>query len=100
MDVSRALKEWGADQQIIPTSFIPDLDASVGTLIYGSLEEPFDENMLLKWESQEAIDALTFYKTMVDEELTPPHGFDGWREYRCVEDGGDHHDRARLRVHP
>jgi ABC-type glycerol-3-phosphate transport system substrate-binding protein len=78
LDVSRALKEWGADQQIIPTSFIPDLDASVGTLIYGSLEEPFDENMLLKWESQEAIDALTFYKTMVDEELTPPHGFDGW----------------------
>jgi ABC-type glycerol-3-phosphate transport system substrate-binding protein len=78
LDVARALKEWGGDQQIFATSFIPDLDASVGTLIYGSLEQPFDDNMILKWESQEAIDALTFYKTMVDEGLTPPHGFDGW----------------------
>ena len=73
------MKAWGADQQIYPTSFIPDLDASVGTLIYGSTTEPFDEDMLLKWESQEAIDALAFYRQMVlEEELTPPHGFDGW----------------------
>jgi ABC-type glycerol-3-phosphate transport system substrate-binding protein len=78
LDVARALKEWGGDQQIFATSFIPDLDASVGTLIYGSLEQPFDDNLVLKWESQEAIDALAFYKTMVDEGLTPPHGFDGW----------------------
>lgn len=78
LDVARALKEWGADQQIFATAFIPDLDASVGTLIYGSLEEPFDEQMVLKWESPEAIDALAFYKQMVDEGLTPPHGFDGW----------------------
>jgi ABC-type glycerol-3-phosphate transport system substrate-binding protein len=80
LEVARALKEWGADQQIFATSFIPDLDASVGTLIYGSLAEPFDENMLLKWESQEAIDALNFYKQMVDEGLTPPNGFDGYRD--------------------
>jgi ABC-type glycerol-3-phosphate transport system substrate-binding protein len=78
LEVARALKEWGGDEQIYATSFIPALDASVGTLIYGSLEQPFEENMMLKWESQEAIDALAFYKTMVDEELTPPNGFDGW----------------------
>lgn len=29
-------------------------------------------------KSPEAIDALAFYKQMVDEGLTPPHGFDGW----------------------
>jgi ABC-type glycerol-3-phosphate transport system substrate-binding protein len=76
--VAQALKEWGADEQIYPTSFIPDLDASTGVLIYGSMTEPFDDNMLLKWESQEAIDALAFYQQMVMEELTPPHGFDGY----------------------
>ena len=79
LEVARALKEWGADEQIYPTSFIPDLDASVGALIYGSTTEPFDEGMLLKWESPEAIEALAFYQQMVlEEELTPPHGFDGY----------------------
>jgi ABC-type glycerol-3-phosphate transport system substrate-binding protein len=79
LEIARALKEWGAAEQIYPTSFIPDLDASVGTLIYGSTTEPFDEDMLLKWESEEAIYALTFYRQLVlEEELTPPHGFDGW----------------------
>jgi ABC-type glycerol-3-phosphate transport system substrate-binding protein len=79
LEIARELKTWGADQQIYPTSFIPDLDASVGTIIYGSTTEPFDEDMLLKWESDEAIGALAFYRQMVlEEELTPPHGFDGW----------------------
>ena len=78
-EVAKALKEWGAEEQIYPTSFIPDLDASVGTIIYGSTTEPFDDTMLLKWESPEAIDALAFYRNMVlEEELTPPHGFDGY----------------------
>ncbi len=35
--------------------------------------------MLLKWESPEAIAALAFYRQMaLEEELTPPHGFDGY----------------------
>lgn len=80
LDVARALKEWGAEEQIFAASFIPDLDASVGSLIYASMAEPFDENMLLKWESEEAVAALTFYKQMVDEGLTPPNGFDGYRD--------------------
>ena len=79
LEIARALKEWGAAEKIYPTSFIPDLDASVGTLIYGSTLEPFDDELLLKWESPEAIDALAFYRQIVlEEELTPPHGFDGW----------------------
>jgi len=80
LDLSRELKAWGDDEQIFAASFIPDLDASVGTLIYASMAEPFDENMLLKWDSEEAIAALTFYKQMVDEGLTPPNGFDGYRD--------------------
>lgn len=76
--VATDLKTWGADQQIYPTSFIPDLDASTGTLIYGSTKEPFDDDMLLKWESDEGVNALAFYKKLVDAELTPPHGFDGY----------------------
>ncbi len=79
LEIARELKTWGAEEQIYPTSFIPDLDASVGTLIYGSTTEPFDEDTLLKWESEEAIYALSFYRQLVlEEELTPPHGFDGW----------------------
>jgi ABC-type glycerol-3-phosphate transport system substrate-binding protein len=79
LEIARELKQWGAEEKIYPTSFIPDLDASVGTLIYGSSTDPFDDDMLLKWESEEAIAALAFYRQMVlEEELTPPHGFDGW----------------------
>ena len=78
LSVSRALKKWGEKDKIIPTSFIPDLDASVGALIYSALSNPFGDDMLLKWESAEAINALKLYRTMVQEELTPPHGFDGW----------------------
>jgi ABC-type glycerol-3-phosphate transport system substrate-binding protein len=79
LEIARELKQWGADENIYPTAFIPDLDASVGTLIYGSTTEPFGEDTLLKWESEEAINALAFYRQLVlEEELTPPHGFDGW----------------------
>jgi ABC-type glycerol-3-phosphate transport system substrate-binding protein len=79
MEVALELKKWGADENIYPTSFIPDLDASVGALIYSALDNPFTDEMLLDWESEEAIAALAFYQKMVlQEELTPPHGFDGY----------------------
>jgi len=79
LEVSLALKKWGASEQIYPVSFIPDLDASVGAFIYSALDVPFDDDELLKWESPEALDALRFYKKLVvEEELTPPHGFDGY----------------------
>lgn len=77
LTLARELKKWGQEKKITPFSFIPDLDASTGALIYSALDNPFDEEMLLKWDSPEALEALNFYKTMVVEELTPPHGFDG-----------------------
>jgi ABC-type glycerol-3-phosphate transport system substrate-binding protein len=78
MDVALKLKEWGADQEIYATSFIPDLDASIGALIYSALDDPFTEEMLLKWESPEALEALEFYKALVQGGMTPPHGYDGY----------------------
>lgn len=47
-------------------------------MIYSALDEPFDEDDLLRWETPEAKDALEFYRKMCWEELVPPHGFDGW----------------------
>ena len=78
LTVARAIKKWGDKDKIIPTSFIPDLDASMGALIYSALGNPFNDDMLLKWDSAEALAALKLYRTMVTEGLTPPHGFDGW----------------------
>ena len=78
LTVARALKKWGEAEKIIPTSFIPDLDASTGAMIYSALSNPFGEDMLLKWEVAESIEALNTYRTFVWEGLTPPHGFDGW----------------------
>ena len=80
LTVGRELKKWGAEKKIVPFSFIPDLDASTGVLIYSALENPFNEEMLLKWDAPEAIAALNFYKQLVTEELTPPHGFDGYND--------------------
>jgi len=78
LTIARELKKWGEAEKIIPTSFIPDLDASIGSMIYSALSNPFNDDMLLKWDSKEATDALTLYRTMVWEGLTPQHGFDGW----------------------
>src|SRR5829696_3526658 len=38
--------------------------------------------------------------TRLREAWISASGFDGWREHRRVENGGDHHDGTRLRVHP
>src|SRR5215208_7436010 len=38
--------------------------------------------------------------TRLREAWISASGFDGWREHRRVENGGDHRDGTRLRVHP
>lgn len=75
-----ALKEWGKDEEIIPTSFVGALWTDGGALIASAMEQPYTDEGLLDWLSEEAVGALTFYRKLVDEELTPPHGFDGWFE--------------------
>jgi ABC-type glycerol-3-phosphate transport system substrate-binding protein len=78
LPLMQELAKWGKEQKIIATSFIPDLDASVGAMIYSSLDNPFGDDELLRWETPEALAALKLYKQAVDEGLTPPHGFDNW----------------------
>jgi multiple sugar transport system substrate-binding protein len=75
-----ALKEWGADQEIFPTSFVGALWTDAGALIASALKEPYTTEGLLDWMAPESIGALEFYRRLVSEELTPAHGFDGWFE--------------------
>jgi ABC-type glycerol-3-phosphate transport system substrate-binding protein len=79
-EIAVALKAWGADQELIPTSFAGALWTDTGALITSALEQPYTTEGLLDWGSTEAIAALEFYRKLVLEELTPPHGFDGWLE--------------------
>jgi ABC-type glycerol-3-phosphate transport system substrate-binding protein len=75
-----AIKEWGTDQEIFPTSFVGSLWTDAGALIASALKEPYTTEGLLDWMAPESIGALQFYRRLVSEELTPPHGFDGWFE--------------------
>jgi ABC-type glycerol-3-phosphate transport system substrate-binding protein len=75
-----AVKEWGADQEIFPTSFVGSLWTDAGALITSAMSAPYTTEGLLDWMAPEAIGALQFYRRLVSEELTPPHGFDGWFE--------------------
>lgn len=75
-----AVKAWGADQEIFPTSFVGALWTDAGALITSALKEPYTTEGMLDWMAPESIAALEFYRRLVTEELTPPHGFDGWFE--------------------
>ena len=73
------LKKWGAKDQIYPTAFAGALWTDVGALICAATDKPYTEEGLIDWKSQAMIDSLAFYKKLiVEEELTPPHGTDGW----------------------
>ncbi|MEZ4869843.1 MAG: extracellular solute-binding protein [Caldilineaceae bacterium] len=74
------LKTWGAAEEITPTSFVGALWTDAGALIASALKEPYTSEGMLDWLAPESIAALEFYRKLVSEELTPPHGFDGWFE--------------------
>lgn len=77
---AKALKEWGADQEIIPTSYVGSLWTDIGAMATSALAKPYTDEGLVDWMAPEIIGAFDFYRKMVMEELTPPHGFDGWLE--------------------
>lgn len=79
-EAARAIKEWGADEEIIPTSYTGALWTDVGAMVTSALAEPYTSDGLIDWLAPETIGALQLYRTMVTEELAPPHGFDGWLE--------------------
>ncbi len=73
------LKTWGKDQQIYPTAFAGALWTDIGALICSAMDNPYTADGLINWEAPEMIEALAFFKKLiVEEELTPPHGTDGW----------------------
>jgi ABC-type glycerol-3-phosphate transport system substrate-binding protein len=79
-EAATAVKAAGAAEELIPTSFVGALWTDAGALITSAMTEPYTDEGLLDWTAEEAVAALEFYRRMVMEELTPPHGFDGWFE--------------------
>lgn len=77
---ANALKEWGADQELIPTSYVGSLWTDIGAMATSALAKPYTDEGLIDWLSPEIVGAFEFYRKVVTEELTPPHGFDGWLE--------------------
>ena len=77
-EMATEMKQWGAEQGIFATSFANKLWTDVGALLSSAMDNPYDDEGLLAWKSPEAAAALQFYRKMVEGELTPPHGFDGW----------------------
>lgn len=78
--VATEVKAWGKDQEIIPTAFAGALWTDTGALITSAMKTPYTSEGMLDWLAPEAVAALDFYRKLVSEELTPPHGFDGWFE--------------------
>lgn len=79
-EAAKAVKGSGQDPEMFATSFVGALWTDAGALITSALAEPYDADGLLKWNDEKSIAALDFYRKLVSEELTPPHGFDGWFE--------------------
>jgi len=79
LSVALELKKWGAAEEIYPTSFAGQIDTDIWTCLTGRVDNCFRDDGLLKWDSPEMEESLAFmYKLVVEEELTPPHGSDGW----------------------
>jgi len=73
------LKKWGADEQIFPTAFAGALWTDIGALFCSAVDSPYTADGMIDWEAPEMTECLAFYKRLiVEEELTPPHGTDGW----------------------
>jgi len=77
--VALELKKWGAEDKIYPTSFVNDMTTTLVGLLCAASTKPYTDEGLVDWMGEDMIDVLAFYKKMVvQEQVTPPHGFDGW----------------------
>lgn len=79
MEVALELKKWGADEQIYPTSFVSDMITTMQGLLCAASTKPYTAEGLVDWTGPDSIEVLKFFKKMIVElEVTPPHGHDGW----------------------
>jgi len=77
--IALELKKWGEAEKIYPTSFAGALWTDIGALICSAVDNPYTADGMIDWEAPEMTECLAFFKKLiVDEELTPPHGTDGW----------------------
>jgi len=77
--IALELKTWGAEEQIYPTAFAGSLWTDIGALICSAMDNPYTADGMINWEAPEMVECLAFFKRLiVEEELTPPHGYDGW----------------------
>lgn len=73
------LKSWGADEQIYPTALVRDMTTTLMGLLCGASTKPYTDEGLVDWLGDDMLETLAFMKRLVvEEELTPPHGYDGW----------------------
>jgi N,N'-diacetylchitobiose transport system substrate-binding protein len=79
LKVAIELKKWGKDQKIYATAFASALWTDVGALVCSAIKKPYKDDGMIDWMSPEMLECLAFYqRIIVKEELTPPHGGDGW----------------------
>ena len=76
--VALELKKWGKDQQIYPTAFCGDMNSDIDAMLRGATDKPYTDEGILDWTGPAMMEVLAFMKRLiVQEELTPPHGYDG-----------------------
>ncbi|MFH1085511.1 MAG: twin-arginine translocation signal domain-containing protein [Chloroflexota bacterium] len=79
LKIALELKKWGANEKIYPTAFASALWTDIGALICSATTKPYTADGMIDWMAPEMTEALAFYKRLiVQEQLTPPHGGDGW----------------------
>ncbi len=73
------LKKWGADQKIYATSFCGDMNTDLDTMLRMATDKPYTSDPLIDWTGSAMMDVLAFMQRLIlKEELTPPHGSDGY----------------------
>jgi ABC-type glycerol-3-phosphate transport system substrate-binding protein len=77
-------------KDVVPLVFDLDLFRGLGALYFSAVDNPYDDEGLIKWKSEEMKKALRFMRKMVDEGLMPPLGGEGaelvdmWRRGRTA----------------
>jgi ABC-type glycerol-3-phosphate transport system substrate-binding protein len=77
--IAKELKAWGADEEIYPTALARDMTTTLMCLLAGTTDMPYTDEGLVDWGGDKMLEVFSFiHKLVVEEELTPPHGYDGW----------------------
>lgn len=93
VEAARAVKksmEAAGRKDVVPFVTELALPTGLGAMFFGSVENPYDAEGLLKWKSPEMAKTLQLYRKMVAEGLMPPMAgegaelYDMWRRGRIA----------------